>query len=68
MPVSRADDTDTVTLFLTGDVMTGRGIDQVLPHPCDPKIFEGYVRSALGYVSLAEEANGSIPKPVEALP
>ena len=22
-----------ITLFLCGDVMTGRGVDQVLPHP-----------------------------------
>lgn len=24
-----------VVVFLTGDVMTGRGIDQILPHPGD---------------------------------
>jgi len=58
-------DAGEVTLFLTGDVMTGRGIDQVLPHPCDPRIYEGYVKSALGYVSLAEDANGPIAKPVD---
>jgi len=27
----------TITLFLCGDVMTGRGIDQVLPHPGNPR-------------------------------
>jgi len=27
----------SLTLFLCGDVMTGRGIDQVLPHPSDRK-------------------------------
>lgn len=27
-----------VTVFLCGDVMTGRGIDQILPHPSDPRI------------------------------
>ena len=26
-----------VRLFLCGDVMTGRGIDQILPHPCEPR-------------------------------
>jgi poly-gamma-glutamate capsule biosynthesis protein CapA/YwtB (metallophosphatase superfamily) len=52
-------------LFLCGDVMTGRGIDQVLPHPCDPALHEGYVESALGYVRLAERHNGPIPRPVE---
>ncbi len=43
--------------------MTGRGIDQILPHPCKPQIFEDYLKSALDYVALAEEANGEIPKP-----
>ena len=54
-----------VTLFLCGDVMTGRGIDQILPQPCDPAIHEPYMDSALGYVQLAEEANGPIPRPVD---
>jgi poly-gamma-glutamate synthesis protein (capsule biosynthesis protein) len=53
-----------ITLFLCGDVMTGRGIDQVLPHPGDPDLYEPYVKSALRYVELAEKANGPIPKPV----
>ena len=35
----------TITLFLCGDVMTGRGIDQILPHPSNPKLYEPYVRS-----------------------
>ena len=35
-----------------------------MPHPSDPRIHEPYVRSALGYVQLAEEAHGKIPKPV----
>ncbi len=56
---------DSITLFLSGDVMTGRGIDQVLPHPADPMIFEPYMRSAYGYVELAEQKNGLIPKPVD---
>lgn len=54
-----------VTLFMTGDVMTGRGIDQVLPHPADPVIYEGYMKSARGYVQIAEEANGPIPQPAD---
>ncbi|MDA3786559.1 MAG: hypothetical protein PF568_06730, partial [Deltaproteobacteria bacterium] len=54
-----------ITLFLAGDVMTGRGIDQVLPHPADPVIYEPYMRSAYGYVELAEQQNGFIPKPVD---
>jgi poly-gamma-glutamate synthesis protein (capsule biosynthesis protein) len=26
-----------VTLFLSGDVMTGRGVDQILAHPSRPR-------------------------------
>jgi poly-gamma-glutamate synthesis protein (capsule biosynthesis protein) len=55
----------TITLFLCGDVMTGRGIDQILPHPSDPRIFERYMRSAKGYVTLAEKLTGPIPKSVD---
>jgi poly-gamma-glutamate capsule biosynthesis protein CapA/YwtB (metallophosphatase superfamily) len=54
-----------VTLFLSGDVMTGRGIDQALPHPSNPRLYERYVDSALEYVALAEKANGKIPRPVD---
>ena len=55
----------TVTLALGGDVMTGRGIDQILPHPNDPLLYESYATSALDYVELAETASGPIPRPVE---
>lgn len=54
-----------VTLFVCGDVMTGRGIDQVLPHPSHPRIHESYLQSALDYVLIAEEANGPIRRPVD---
>ena len=53
-----------ITIFMCGDVMTGRGIDQVLPHPGDPLIHEPYMKSARGYVEIAEKANGQIQKPV----
>jgi poly-gamma-glutamate synthesis protein (capsule biosynthesis protein) len=53
-----------ITLFLCGDVMTGRGIDQVLPHPVNPVLYESYVQDARTYVELAEEANGPISKPI----
>jgi poly-gamma-glutamate capsule biosynthesis protein CapA/YwtB (metallophosphatase superfamily) len=56
---------DTTTLFLCGDVMLGRGIDQILPHPGDPRLYESYVKSAATYVDLAERLNGPIPKPVD---
>jgi poly-gamma-glutamate capsule biosynthesis protein CapA/YwtB (metallophosphatase superfamily) len=49
-----------VRLFLCGDVMTGRGIDQVLSHPGKPDLFESYMRSAVGYVELAERVAGFI--------
>ena len=52
----------SVRLFLCGDVMCGRGIDQVLAHPCSPEIYEDYMRSAEDYVLLAERANGPIPR------
>ena len=55
----------TVRIFLCGDVMIGRGIDQVLPHPCDPRLYESYAKSALHYVRLAEDANGPIPRQVD---
>lgn len=51
-------------LLLTGDVMTGRGVDQVLPHPGDSKIYESHVKDARKYVELAEAAHGPIPCPV----
>lgn len=44
--------------------MTGRGVDQVLPHSADPALYEPYVKSAGTYVRLAEEASGPIPAPV----
>ena len=52
----------SLRLFLCGDVMCGRGIDQVLAHPCSPEIYEDYMRSAEDYVLLAERANGPIPR------
>jgi poly-gamma-glutamate capsule biosynthesis protein CapA/YwtB (metallophosphatase superfamily) len=45
--------------------MTGRGIDQILPHPGDPALYESYVRDAREYVELAEMANGPIIRPVD---
>lgn len=54
----------SLRLFLCGDAMTGRGIDQALPHPVDPVLYEPYVRDAREYVELAEKANGPIPRPL----
>lgn len=52
-------------LFLCGDVMTARGIDQILPHSVDPALHEPYATTALDYVRLAERAHGTIPRPVD---
>ena len=56
--------TDMIKIFLCGDVMTGRGIDQILPHQSDPVIHEGYMKDARGYVEIAEKVNGPIPRSV----
>ncbi|MCL5429306.1 MAG: CapA family protein [Chloroflexi bacterium] len=42
--------------------MTGRGIDQILRHPSDPRLHEHSVKDAREYVMLAERANGPIPR------
>jgi poly-gamma-glutamate capsule biosynthesis protein CapA/YwtB (metallophosphatase superfamily) len=55
--------TATTRIFLCGDVMTGRGIDQILPHPNVPHIFEPYLLDARGYLTLAEHKSGPIPVP-----
>jgi poly-gamma-glutamate synthesis protein (capsule biosynthesis protein) len=59
----RGDEPRGVRLFLCGDVMTGRGIDQILPHPSAPGLFESWVRSAVDYVRLAERVSGPIDRP-----
>jgi len=58
-------DDRTIRLFVCGDVMLGRGVDQILPSPGDPALREGYVTDARRYVELAEETNGPIPWPVD---
>ncbi len=54
-----------VVLCLTGDVMTGRGVDQILPAAGDPRLWEQDAVSAREYVALAEAASGPIPQPVD---
>lgn len=56
--------TGGLSVLLCGDVMTGRGVDQILPRPGDPTLRESYLRDARRYVELAEAANGPIPSPV----
>jgi poly-gamma-glutamate synthesis protein (capsule biosynthesis protein) len=52
-------------LFLCGDVMLARGIDQILAHPCAPALHESYVRDAREYIGLAQLVAGPIPRAVE---
>lgn len=55
-----------LSLFLSGDVMLGRGIDQILAHPSKPVLYEPSLHDARDYVALAERASGHIPHPVDA--
>lgn len=54
-----------IRIALCGDVMTGRGIDQILPTPSEPQLYESYVKSAATYVELAQSANGPFPERVD---
>ncbi len=63
--IAAAGSSESIRLFLCGDVMTGRGIDQVLPHPSDPRLYESWVTDATRYVDLAQSANGPFPRRVE---
>lgn len=54
-----------IVLFLSGDLMLGRGIDQVLPHPGDPRLHEPWVDDARHYLRIAERCNGPIPRPAD---
>ncbi|MFD0361993.1 CapA family protein [Nocardia sp. GCM10030253] len=53
------------TVLLGGDVMLGRGVDQILPHPGDPALRERYVDDARTYVELAERVHGAFDRPVD---
>jgi len=51
-----------VTLFVCGDVMLARGIDQILAEPCDPKLYEPHMDDARDYITIAEDVSGPIPR------
>jgi poly-gamma-glutamate synthesis protein (capsule biosynthesis protein) len=55
---------DLATLLLCGDVMPGRGVDQILPHPGAPELREPGAGDAGTYVRLAERRSGPIRCPV----
>ncbi len=63
-PAATRSRTAPPTLFMCGDLMCGRGIDQVLHHPGAPQLHEPFVRSARDYVRLAEQASGPIQAPL----
>jgi hypothetical protein len=47
---------NAITIFMCGDVMTGRGIDQILAHPSDPTIYETYMNYFCGrYFSYSDK-------------
>ncbi len=64
LPLREAKPDAGTRLFLCGDVMTGRGIDQILSHPGNPALREPFVRSARTYVRLAQEHSGPFVTPV----
>ena len=55
----------TAAVVFAGDVMTGRGVDQILRFPSLPELHEPVVRDARPYVHLAEQVNGPIPRGVD---
>lgn len=55
-----------LSLFLCGDVMLGRGVDQIMRHPGNARLYESHVASARDYVRLAERVHGPIPRKVDA--
>jgi poly-gamma-glutamate synthesis protein (capsule biosynthesis protein) len=63
--ISKKPETGGIRLFLCGDVMTGRGIDQIMRHSVDPVLYEPWIRDAREYIALAEEVNGPVSRPVD---
>ncbi|CAH1773713.1 unnamed protein product [Owenia fusiformis] len=56
--VTAPKNSDTINIFLGGNVMIGRGIDQIFPESSDPYIFEKNTQDARDYVKLAIKKNG----------
>lgn len=55
---------NVLKLFLCGDVMTGRGLDQALSNSVDPVLYESYIKDARNYLKLAERESGEIDTPL----
>jgi len=57
-----------LTLLLAGDLMTGRGVDQILPHPVDPALHEPWVRDAREDGGALRLLNGPAARAAEHAP
>lgn len=57
---------NSLLLFVCGDVMLGRGIDQILLYPSTGELHEPAIENAAAYVALAERASGPIPRGVSS--
>jgi poly-gamma-glutamate synthesis protein (capsule biosynthesis protein) len=51
-------------IFFAGDVMLGRGVDQLFAHRSRPELVERWVHDARDYVKLVESRSGPIATPV----
>lgn len=56
---------NTIKVLLAGDLMLGRGIDQILKHPSSPQLHESFYRDARDYVQLVERQHGPMPRRVD---
>jgi poly-gamma-glutamate capsule biosynthesis protein CapA/YwtB (metallophosphatase superfamily) len=56
-----AQDSDSIRLGFTGDVMIGRAVDAILPYHVDGRLRESFVKHAQTYVDLAIKRNGPLP-------
>lgn len=54
----------SIKLFLGGDVMTGRGIDQAFPISSHPRLYEQRTDDARYFVERAEASSGAFTRPV----
>lgn len=55
---------DALEPMLGGDVLTGRGIDEILPHPVGSELYEDHLCDARDHVTLAEQEHGPISRPL----
>ncbi|XP_013400753.1 uncharacterized protein LOC106166649 [Lingula anatina] len=55
---------NVVRVFMAGDLILGRGIDQILPHPSDPTLYEAHTGTtdARSYTKQVVSKKGALPK------